>query len=44
MPKRVFGGTGRSMSEWALVPGFLEQVVRNEQVRRDIRARVSGWM
>jgi hypothetical protein len=32
------------MAEWALVPGFLEQVVRNEQVRRDIRARVSAWV
>ena len=44
MPEGVFGGTGRTMAEWALVPGFLEQVVRNEQVRRDIRARVSAWV
>jgi hypothetical protein len=31
------------MMEWVLTPGFLEQVFRNEQVRRDIRNRVRGW-
>jgi hypothetical protein len=28
------------MMEWVLATGFLEQVFRNEQVRRDIRNRV----
>jgi hypothetical protein len=31
------------MTEWALVPGFLEQVVRNEQVHRGIRATIRAW-
>jgi hypothetical protein len=26
-----------------LTPGFLEQVFRNEQVRRDIRKRIRVW-
>jgi hypothetical protein len=40
----VFGGTGRTMLEWVLAtPGFLEQVIRNEQVRRDIRQRIKTW-
>jgi hypothetical protein len=33
------------MMEWVLTTGFLEQqVFRNEQVRRDIRNRVRGWV
>jgi hypothetical protein len=43
MPKGVFGGTGRTMLEWVLTDGFLEQVIRNEQVRQDIRTRIRGW-
>jgi hypothetical protein len=31
------------MLEWVLTDGFLEQVIRNEQVRQDIRTRVRGW-
>jgi hypothetical protein len=31
------------MMEWVLT-GFLEQVFRNGQVRRDIRNRVQGWV
>jgi hypothetical protein len=30
------------MMEWVMTPGFLEQVFRNEQVRRGIRNRVLG--
>jgi hypothetical protein len=40
------GGVGRrtSMMEWAVLTlGFLEQVFRNEQVRRDTRNRIRGW-
>jgi hypothetical protein len=43
MPRGVFGGTGRTMLEWVLTAGFLEQVIRNEQVRQDIRTRIRGW-
>jgi hypothetical protein len=32
------------MMEWVLTTGFLEQVFRNGQVRRDIRNRVQGWV
>jgi hypothetical protein len=39
----VFGGTGRTMLEWVLTDGFLEQVIRNEQVRQDTRTRARGW-
>jgi hypothetical protein len=39
------GGLGRAIMEWVLaMGGFLEQVFRNEQVRRDIRNRVRGWV
>jgi hypothetical protein len=31
------------MLEWELTPGFVGQVIRNEQVRRNIRAYISGW-
>jgi hypothetical protein len=31
------------MMEWVMMPGFLEQVFRNEQVRRDIRNRARAW-
>jgi hypothetical protein len=30
--------------EWVLTMGFLEQVLRNEQVRRATRNRVRGWV
>jgi hypothetical protein len=43
LPPDSLGGVGRAMMEWVLTPGFLEQVFRNEQVRRDIRNRVRGW-
>ena len=43
LPPDSLGGVGRTMMEWVLTPGFLEQVFRNEQVRRDIRNRVRGW-
>jgi hypothetical protein len=39
----VFGGAGRAMLEWVLTPGFLEQVIRNEQARRDLRQRTKAW-
>ena len=42
MPEGVFGGTGRTMLEWVLTDGFLE-VIRNEQVRQDIRTRTRRW-
>jgi hypothetical protein len=32
------------MMEWVLTAGFLQQVFRNEQVRRDIRNRARGWV
>ena len=41
--RRRAGGTGRTMLEWVLTDGFLEQVIRNEQVRQDIRTRIRGW-
>ena len=44
-PDAPLGGLGRAMMEWVLTTGFLEQqVFRNEQVRRDIRNRVRGWV
>ena len=43
MPPDSLGGLGRTMMEWVLTTGFLEQVFRNEQVRRDIRNRVRAW-
>jgi hypothetical protein len=43
MDPSFFGGAGMTMLEWVSTPGFLEQVIRNEQVRRDIRTRISGW-
>jgi hypothetical protein len=36
-------GSGRTMLEWVKTPGFLEQVCRNEQVRRDIRRAIAFW-
>jgi hypothetical protein len=39
LPPDSLGGLGRAMMEWVLTTGFLEQVFRNEQVRRDIRNR-----
>jgi len=43
LPPDSLGGLGRTMMEWVLTTGFLEQVFRNEQVRRDIRNRVRAW-
>jgi hypothetical protein len=43
LPPDPLGGVGRTMMEWVLTPGFLEQGFRNEQVRRDIRNRIRGW-
>ena len=43
MDPSFFGGAGMTMLEWVSTPGFLEQVIRNEHVRRDIRTRISGW-
>jgi hypothetical protein len=43
LPPEPLGGLGRTMMEWVLTTGFLEQVFRNEQVRRDIRNRGRGW-
>jgi hypothetical protein len=40
LPPDSLGGLGKTMMEWVLTTGFLEQVFRNEQVRRDIRNRV----
>jgi hypothetical protein len=44
LPPDSLGGLGRTTMEWVLTTGFLEQVFRNEQVRRDIRNRVQGWV
>jgi hypothetical protein len=44
LPPDSLGGLGRTAMEWVLAMGFLEQVFRNEQVRRDIRSRVRGWV
>jgi hypothetical protein len=44
LPPDSLGGLGRTIVEWVLAVGFLEQVFRNEQVRRDIRNRVQGWV
>jgi hypothetical protein len=44
LPPDSLGGLGRTMMEWVLTAVFLEQVFRNEQVRRDIRNRVRGWV
>ena len=43
LPPDSLGGLGRTMMEWVMTPGFLEQVFRNEQVRRDIRNRARAW-
>jgi hypothetical protein len=42
-PPDPLGGLGRTMTEWVMTPGFLEQVFRHEQARRDIRNRVRAW-
>jgi hypothetical protein len=42
LPPDSLAGVGRTMMEWVLTPGCLEQVFRNEQVRRDIRNRIRG--
>jgi hypothetical protein len=44
LPPDPLGGLGRAIMEWVLTTGFLEQVFWNEQVRRDIRNRVRGWV
>jgi hypothetical protein len=36
LPPDSLGGVGGTTMEWVLAMGFLEQVFRNEQVRRDI--------
>jgi hypothetical protein len=43
LPPDPLGGVGRTIMEWVLAMGFLEQVFRNEQVRRDIRNRAQAW-
>ena len=43
LPPDSLGGLGRAMAEWVMTPGFLEQVFRNEQARRDIRNRARAW-
>jgi hypothetical protein len=43
LPPDSLGGLGRTIMECVLTTGFLEQVFRNEQVRRDIRNRVRKW-
>ena len=43
LPPDPLGELGRAMAEWVMTLGFLEQVFRNEQVRRDIRNRVRAW-
>jgi hypothetical protein len=48
LPPDSLGGVGRTQDHDGvgpnvLTPGFLEQVFRNEQVRRDIRNRIRGW-
>jgi hypothetical protein len=43
LPPDSLSRLGRTMVEWVMTPGFLEQVFRNEQVRRDIRNRARAW-